>query len=327
MKRFLNQFPYLKDLNMDIIGSKDVHNGHQLKNLVRNLRTFNFNMELLLDDISSIRKILMTFHDPFWLEEKHWFVAYQDGYLFSTHHFLRKSIDILDPLDIYTTAPDNSYIFRHITDVVINTDRFESNCYFPNVKTLVVTCSVPLRNLTLILDLNRIKHLRLIHFEELIEFLPLEINVPQLDQLSIDENVTIKMINRIRKYRFKQIRRLQVYLAAEYQNYIMEELFQIFSSVHDFFCKSPIQSEQRMFRCIDGFKHLEHASFYVTVRCGDAMSDFDHSIDLMNKYTRIGRKTNIACRAYESLYIPPIYQISWWIGEQVDDFLKTKCSF
>ena len=116
------------------------------------------------------------------------------------------------------------------------------------------------------------------HTRQLIEFLP------QLYDLCISHSVTLKTIKEIRIYRFVQIRKLQRNIFDEYADYVMEELVRLSPCVEDFVYNSPIESEQLMFRCIDGWKYLEHASFSITYLRDYRMSDFYHSTSGGTRY-------------------------------------------
>ena len=87
--------------------------------------------------------IIQSFRSSFWLEEKHWFVEYHKYRLFSIPRFLPNPVDIFHWLDLYTTAPDRSFIFRHIIAVRTRSHVLGSGYYFPNVETLDVRCFIP----------------------------------------------------------------------------------------------------------------------------------------------------------------------------------------
>ena len=220
------------------------------------------------------------------------------------------------------TAPNWSYIFKHIAAVTMRSHLFTPNCYFSNVDTLDIRYFASPKLIASTLDPYRIKHLGLIYIDQLAEFLPLEVIFPQLFELSIHRSVTINMIEQIRTSRFRQIRRLKLSITDEYRDYILEELFRLFPSVQDFFYDLPIASEQSMFRCIDGFEHLKHASFCVNPPLADMMSDFHQNINLKSQYSLILRKINLICRVYKPREVTAIHKIYWWIGEQVDHSLK-----
>ncbi|CAF0945030.1 unnamed protein product [Rotaria sp. Silwood1] len=79
--------------NADIEDANDIISGHQWKYLVPHLQTFDFRFCLLN---RSDEKILDSFRSPFWLEQKQWFVAYDDYQsspcLFTVPRFAPKNI-------------------------------------------------------------------------------------------------------------------------------------------------------------------------------------------------------------------------------------------
>ena len=256
-----------------------------------------------------IEMVLKSFSSSFWLEEKRWFVAYQNHCLFSIPHFVPDQMYISDRFNLHTTAPDRFLIFKHVKTVILHIGSPKFGYYFPHVETLRLEKLIPLHIITSILDPYGIKHLKLKSIDQLVEWIPLEINCPQLSRLSICDPVTIQMIGCIQIYQFKQIRRLELHLTSEYQDYMMEQLFRLFPSVQQFLYNAPIQSKELMFLYIDGFEHLEYASFSVALLRDETMKDLYHNIH---------SKTNVTYRMYKSSSVRSERQICWWIGEQVD---------
>jgi hypothetical protein len=62
-----------------------IANGYGWQRLTTSFITLSFKFDVI---ILNIDDTLNTFHMPFWLEEKRWFVAYRDDFLFSIPHFL-----------------------------------------------------------------------------------------------------------------------------------------------------------------------------------------------------------------------------------------------
>ena len=321
LEQFINQFSYLRHLNLQIVGSMNLCDGYRWEKLTQNLRTFNFSVELSIDHFL-IPTVLESFRSSFWIEEKHWFIAYYNDRLFSIPHFIPNPLNIVDRFDLYTTAPNWSFISKHITAVTMRSHLFTPNCYFANVDTLDMRCFALPKLIASVLNPYRIKHLGLIYIDQLAEFLPLELIFPQLFELSIHQSVTINMIEQIRTSRFRQIRRLKLSVTDEYRDYTLEELFRLFPTVQEFFYDLPIASEQSMFRCIDGFEHLKRASFCVNPPLANMMSDFHQNINLKSQYSLMLSKINLICRVYKPREVTGIHKIYWWIGEQVDHCLK-----
>lgn len=317
MEEFLIQFPYLQHLNLKIIASRYLFNGHQWEGVTKNLSTFNIYMEVS-SGILPMEKILKSFSNSFWLEEKRWFVACQKRCLFSIPHFVPDQMDMSDSLDLRTTAPDRSLVFKHVKTVIVDIDSLNLDYYFPHVETVRLKKFIPFHSITPILDPNRIKHLELQSLNQLVKWIPLEINCPQLCRLSISSPVTIEMIGCIQMYQFKQIRWLELYLTGAYEDYMMEKLFRLFPSVQRFLYNASIQSEEQMFLYLDGFEHLEYASFSAELLRDGIMNDLHNNIHSNNKDTRSIRKTNFTYQMYKPPATCSKHQICWWIGKQVD---------
>lgn len=317
MEQFLAQFSYLKHLNLKIIAAESVFNGYRWKELTKNLRTFNFYLNLS-GSILPVERMLQSFSSSFWLKEKRWFVAYQNGCLFSIPHFIPDHMYISDSFHLHTTAPDRSLIFEHIKTVILDIDLLEFNSYLPHVETLSLQKSISHHTIKSILDLNEVKHLKLQSINQLIEWMPLEINCPQLCRLSIRDPMTFDLIRRIRMYKFKQIRQLELHVTGEYEDYVMKTLFRIFPSVEQFLYNARIPSKELMFLCIDGFKHLEYASFFAENLSDRTKKNFYQNVHSNNANTRRIRKTNLTYQMYISRSVHSESQICWWIGEQVD---------
>ncbi|CAF4378223.1 unnamed protein product, partial [Rotaria sp. Silwood2] len=79
--------------NVDIEDANDIISGYQWKYLVSHLQTFDFRFYL---SHKSDEKILDSVRSSFWLEQKQWFVAYDDCQslpcLFTVPRFAPKSI-------------------------------------------------------------------------------------------------------------------------------------------------------------------------------------------------------------------------------------------
>ncbi|CAF1117819.1 unnamed protein product [Rotaria sordida] len=151
-----------------------------------------------------------SFRSSFWLEEKRWFVAYQDYCLFSIPQFAPNCIEISQQLRIRSTAPDNKFIYDQINKITMKTAAIKHNHYFTHIKTLELKCSVSLKTVASIIDLNHIKHLTVLSLNDVLKFMPLEHVMPLFCELTIENNVTINIIEQISHYRFLQIRKLEI---------------------------------------------------------------------------------------------------------------------
>jgi hypothetical protein len=81
IEQFLSKMPNLLHFELDTQGYMDLIDGQRWESLVSNLIVFNFRFHLLcLSSNCSEENILDSFRSLFWLEQKHWFVAYDGPY-------------------------------------------------------------------------------------------------------------------------------------------------------------------------------------------------------------------------------------------------------
>jgi len=147
--------------------------------------------------------------------------------------------------------------------------------------------------------------------------MPFEGTMPELRELSIENNVTSEMIERIRHYRFKEILKLEIGIASEHSDYTIEELFILFPCIQHLTYTSLIHSKQNMIHLIDGFKYLSNASFYPDLFFSRSEVKFDQNRKSIIRHSRRLTKNNFVCESYYFLPINLLFIIHWWIGEQV----------
>ncbi|CAF1287756.1 unnamed protein product, partial [Rotaria sp. Silwood1] len=116
MEQFLPHLPHLKHFVFQAYATAEICDGYRWQLLTSSLITFNFKFHasLVLSE-----QTLDSFRSTFWLEEKRWFVAYQEHYLFSIPYFAPSDAAIPYKSSVYFTAPDNSVIYDHVTKVVV----------------------------------------------------------------------------------------------------------------------------------------------------------------------------------------------------------------
>jgi hypothetical protein len=76
IEEFLYKMPRLKHLELESRGNNDLIDGQRWESLISHLITFNFHFYLPSSIIDT--NILNSFRSPFWLEQKRWFVAFDD---------------------------------------------------------------------------------------------------------------------------------------------------------------------------------------------------------------------------------------------------------
>jgi hypothetical protein len=324
MEQLLSQLPCLKYLELKARAKDDIANGYQWEVLTNSLITFNFKFSVSSVDISSH---LSSFCTPFWLEEKRWFVAYQNQSLFSIPHFAPHDIDISEPLGIFSTAPNITYLYNHVNKIIIKTAEIKHNHYFTHVQTLKLErgCTISLKTIQSIIDLNHVEHLIVSSVDNLLLFMPLKCTMPQLHKLTFYYFNIEDEIEQVRRYRFEQILKLELRAFGTFTDYIIEELFRLFPSVQHLEVACYIYSEETMIRVIDGFKHLSNASFrdiispinHESSLCQNANKIIQHSEQLTSKNFRV--------RRYRPLDNNSMY--NWWIDKQVSNIHNRKLFF
>ncbi|CAF3291470.1 unnamed protein product, partial [Rotaria sp. Silwood2] len=85
--------------------------------------------------------------------------------------------------------------------------------------------------------------------------------MPHVDELIFENSVKIEMIERIRHYRFEQIRKLEIKINNVHSDYIIEELCRLLPYTQHLIYKVPIQSERIIILFTDGFKYLLNTFF------------------------------------------------------------------
>ncbi|CAF4056139.1 unnamed protein product [Rotaria sordida] len=315
MEYFLSNCFYLKYLELHLTGFTDLANGQRWQTLTNSLVTFNFKFDTHIC-FKLIEQILDSFRTSFWLEEKQWFIAYYNDYLFSIPYFAPEQVDSSYQSMIYSTASDNTIFYNHVNEFTIRKDKIDKY-YFTNINVLKLKYSISLKYLLRIVDLNQVKHLSILSLEYLLKFMPISKKLPSLYELSVKNDITKHAIKRMLTYSLEQIQKLTIRINDKYNEYIIEELFRLFPYTKYLIYKSHIPSINIMIRLINGFEYLLNASF---ISCGPFSNQeqiFRYDPDLI--VSRIKRLTygTSFCRKY---YIPnngSEFIINWWIEEQI----------
>ncbi|CAF3348580.1 unnamed protein product, partial [Rotaria sp. Silwood2] len=109
MERFLPNLPYLTDLELCVHSRNDFIDGHRWQLLTSGLKTFNFNFQIVSDQ-QEVN--LESFRSAFWLEEKYWYVAYDNNCLFSVPYFIPINETIRNLVPLYRTTPDDQIFYE-----------------------------------------------------------------------------------------------------------------------------------------------------------------------------------------------------------------------
>ncbi|CAF1155938.1 unnamed protein product [Adineta ricciae] len=144
----------------------------------------------------------------------------------------------------HTTSSESTLLYCHVNTITWGQHEFNLDHYFTDTKTLHMKSPVPFEVLTSKIDLDQVMHLSVMNVNDILTYIPLQTTMPQLRRLSILLFVysTIK-------------------IGGEFSEYLTEELIQIFPNLQYLQCTSEINAEEIMYHCINGFRHLENASF------------------------------------------------------------------
>jgi hypothetical protein len=316
MEAFLPNFPQLKYLELQARGMSDLVDGNGWQRLTSSL--FKFNLIVKLQDFSDLQS-LDTFRTRFWLEEKHWYVAYQNDCLFSVPHFSSNQIEIPIQSPVYSTVPDDIIIYNRITKVIINSVPVDTCIPFTNVKTLVFKCSISIDALSSIVDLNQIEHLTILRIEDLSKLLPFEWTMPRLCQISVVKTVTIDMIRRVKYYQMKNIRKLEIAIKIQYYRFIIENVFILFPNIQHLIIRaSRIESIKSIVHVIDRFENLSNLSLYSYSLPANLNTIIYDNIKSIVYLSRRLTENNFICRINSSSTSTAIYNANWWIDAKVN---------
>ena len=318
MEYFLSNLPYLKHLQLELNhGSKDLCDGYRWQNLTSTLITFNFKF---LTRYRLNGNVIEPYMTPFWLEEKHWYIGYNDYCIFSIPYFAPDELDMSQYKIFLSTAPDLSLLHSRVNKISLGEDEFEFVGYLPNINTLKIRLPVSLSFLTSIIDLNQIKHLSLASLDDILRYLPLEDTMPQLHELSIFNPVDRHEIHRMPNHRFVQVHKLDICINGKYTEYITDKLIYLFPNVDHLNCSLRDVSGQIMYCCINGFKYLSNASFYLTVRSFEYENNSDENFESIITDPSYVKRDNFICRVNRSTTDKFMLNVHWWFGKQVNQF-------
>jgi len=265
IEELMGKLPSLKYLQICGHGNADLVDGERWQTITSGLNTFNF-----MFDISTLIDIenLDSFRSPFWLIEKHWYVAYiSSGCIFSAPYFANTETDGVFQPPALSTAPDITIFYRCITQLTLSEPAVDISHRFPEVQTLSMSTSIHLSFIEQIVDLNRIQHLMLSSITKYIGVVFLINEMPNLYRISIMNNVK-SFLEEIRGKSFEKIRNLQIgsfnsssdNTDNDDYNYSIEHLCSVFPFVKQLRISHSC-SETQIFSFMNQFKQLTIASF------------------------------------------------------------------
>jgi len=311
MEQFLSNLPYLKYLELIAHCPNDFINGQRWEMLTKSLKTFNFKFYLPFDVKSDD---LDSFRTSYWLEEKCWLVAGDKSCLFSIPHFAPDHIDINKWSDKWS----NEWSIKSINTITIKGVPRDQFPPYTHIKRLYINCSLSRKHILSIVELKQLEYLSILSINDLLIFVPFESTIPNLYELRVGNTVAFHMIEQLKGYQLKQIRKLLISISDKNTDLILQELFYVFSHIEHLTDLSDICTIEAMIRLIDGFAYLLNASFYSKYLLHEMKSGLypDSNSIIQNSHRLIAN--NFTYRVRQVLDDRPLFVTHWWIAAQVN---------
>ena len=157
-EQMMSNLPRLRHLELIAACSNNVIDGERWETITENLFTFEFSFHTL-------RKIgprqIDSYRTSLWLQEKRWYIAYSNEYVFSVPYLATTEADDYFLFPLYTTAPERRIRYRHSKQSKLTKTCERRNTSFLNVRTLVSESHPPLPTIIQTADLNQIQNLTL----------------------------------------------------------------------------------------------------------------------------------------------------------------------
>ncbi|CAF0936102.1 unnamed protein product [Adineta steineri] len=260
IEQIIANLPCLKYLQLRTHGYGDLLDGQRLQLVTKHLITFNI-MFSIIDD--SDLQDLDSFRSSYWLNEKHWYVAYAYNCLFSVPFYATTFTNEQFDVPILSTLPDNTIFNTCITHLTLSEPSINTNHYFNQVHTLTMYHFIPLSSIVQIVDLNRIQHLCLCITTEYHGIISVINEMPSLYRITLRNKVK-EFLDIVQANSLKKIRHLEIGVILPYDdddNYNIEQLNSVFPNVQNLDI-AYLCSIVQIFNFINQFKKLLTASFY-----------------------------------------------------------------
>jgi len=281
MEQLMAKLPNLTYLELHANGHVDLLDGQRWQTITSRLIIFNFMFTLSLEvDVQDID----SFRSPFWLNEKHWFVTYAYGFLFSVPHFAETETNEEFQLSALSTLPDITILHKCITKLSLSEPIIDINHRFTQVETLTMSNSIHLPFIEQIIDLNRVQHLILCSMTEYFGFMFLIREMPNLYRISIRNKMKC-FLEEVSSESFGKIRNLEIgnrYSHNDNNNdddYDIEQLCFVFPYVEHLHIAHLCSKEQILY-FINQFKYLLTASFHYTPWFVNIENTIEHTIEI-----------------------------------------------
>ncbi|CAF0873144.1 unnamed protein product [Adineta steineri] len=242
-------------------------------------------LNLKITKRTSINETLQSFQSfqtPFWLEEKHWFVAYSNKRLYSIHHSHVNVMNGFSQASTFSTAPN----------VIV-----ERNPVY---------------------ELKKTQHLYISLNRDQLWFSPSDYKLADIREIEITSETT-DILRHIKDYQFKQIHKLDITIAKEPKNPLdmFEQLLYLFPCIEHLtiYAFADITIDHMLF-IIEKFKHLRNVSFRDSCSSSTETVIYDNQ-KLISQITWRLTDDNFTCRIFNSPAHSVSYGIHWWIGPEV----------
>ncbi|CAF0903918.1 unnamed protein product [Rotaria sordida] len=255
IEQFLPNLFQLKHFEFQTDNGDHFDDGKRWEKLTKSFITFNFKFK-----IKYLFKGLDSFRTSFWLEEKHWCVIYHNEDLYTIPRFAPVKCYISNLLFINSNTPNYTIFYERITKLIVSTEFFNENHYFPNVKTLKMNCLVSIERLSNIINLNKVKHLILSSESSISMFLLALSVMPHLNELTIRGYLVPILIKELQDNIIKQIRILNLHFCYFEKESITKILCYHFPYIQ-YLNISLINSIKDIIFFIQQLKYLLNASF------------------------------------------------------------------
>ena len=257
IERMMANVPQLKHLELHAKCDNDIVDGERWQMQVKNLVTFYFKLHLSNQLVSGD---LDSFRSSFWVEEKHWFVAYGNRCLFSVPHFCVSETNERFKPPLYSTVPDNGIFYDCIKRLELREILDSFDHQFKHVETLTFASRSFKPTIERIVNLSQVQHIILHLSMADFSIKGLINNMPNLRHISIRYDVN-KFARKVSDTILDQIQRLDIQTPnADSIDFGIGQLCRIFPKIQQLHVNqicSTIQILYFLYR----FKHLSTASF------------------------------------------------------------------
>jgi hypothetical protein len=257
MEQFLANLSYLKHLELIITGGEDLIDGYRWEILTKFLIIFNFKIS-----INYNHPQLDSFRTLFWLEEKHWYINYRNGCVFSVPYFSPVHIDIDEWSYDWAETPVDDIDMKSLNSMNIGNVPSNPCPYHIHIKNLSINCSISRKQILSIVEMKQVRHLSILSITDLLVFQPYESTIPNLYELTITNIVTFDEIEQMKDSQLRQIRKLSISICNKDTNFILKGLFYCFPYIEYLTYSSDIISMKILNDIINKPVYLLHVSFY-----------------------------------------------------------------